>query len=327
MRIVVALGGNALLPRGTPMTFENQQANISAACRALAPLASAHELVITHGNGPQVGLLALQATAYDEESAYPFDVLDAETEGGIGYLIEREMRNHLPPAKPVATVVTMIEVDPADPALADPTKFVGPVYSSGAASRLAAAHGWVMKPDGDGHRRVVASPLPLRVLELLPITWLLEKGAVVICAGGGGVPIMFHRGSGSLVGVEAVVDKDHASAVLARDLRADLLVIATDVDAVYLNRGTAEQRAIARAHPDAIRKDWFPAGSMGPKVEAAVSFVSDTGHDAVIGALDELDRLLAGVAGTRITTTARGIQLHPTAEPTQGGTMRGPGTA
>jgi carbamate kinase len=208
--------------------------------------------------------------------------------------------------------VTMTEVDPADPAFADPTKFVGPVYSTGDASRLAATHGWAMKPDGDGHRRVVASPSPLRILELLPIVWLLEKGAVVICAGGGGVPVMVHQGSGSLVGVEAVVDKDRASAVLARDLRADLLVIATDVDAVYLNWGTATQCAIASAHPDAILKGRFPAGSMGPKVEAAVSFVTDTGHDAVIGALDDLERLLAGDAGTRITTAAHAIELRKT---------------
>ena len=234
MRIVVALGGNALLERGAPMTVQNQRANVATACAALAPVALAHQLVITHGNGPQVGLLALQAAAYDDASVYPFDVLGAQTEGMIGYLIEQELGNRLPFEKSLATVLTMVEVDPADPAFDDPTKFVGPIYTAEEAHRLAALHGWVVKPDGHSWRRVVPSPLPRRIFELRPIEALLAQGCVVICAGGGGIPTMYQPGTRTLVGVEAVIDKDRASAVLARDLVADALVITTDTNAVYV---------------------------------------------------------------------------------------------
>jgi carbamate kinase len=293
----------------------------------LAPIALAHELVVSHGNGPQVGLLALQASAYDEESAYPFDVLGAQTEGMIGYLIEQELGNLLPFDKPLATVLTMTEVDPGDPAFADPSKFVGPVYTQEVAQRLAAARGWVVKPDGDAWRRVVASPSPTRIFELRPIEWLLAQGCVVICAGGGGIPTMYEppanespvndptmkeQGTRRLVGVEAVIDKDRASAVLARDLHADLLVIATDTWAVYTDWGTPRQQAIARAHPDALAGFIFPAGSMGPKVEAAADFARGTGKDAVIGAVSDIEGLLAGTSGTRITTSAAGIARYAT---------------
>jgi carbamate kinase len=300
MRIVVALGGNALQRRGEPMTVEGQRENVAVACQALAPVAAEHELVITHGNGPQVGMLALQAASYDEVSTYPFDVLGAQTEGMIGYFIEQELGNLLPFEKPLATLVTMTEVDPADPAFTHPTKFVGPVYTEADAHRLAADRGWTVKPDGPSWRRVVPSPMPVRIFESRPIEWLLSQGSVVICAGGGGIPTMYRAGTRTLVGVEAVIDKDRATTVLAEGLNADLLVIATDVDAVYLNWGTPEQVAVAVAHPDALPSEQFPAGSMGPKVEAAAAFARNTGKPAVIGSLGGLPGMISGTAGTRI---------------------------
>ncbi|CAB4849496.1 unannotated protein [freshwater metagenome] len=313
MRVVVALGGNALQRRGEPMTVENQRASVRVACEALAPVALEHELVISHGNGPQVGLLSLQASAYDATSNYPFDVLGAQTEGMIGYFIEQELGNLIPFDKPIATIVTMTEVAADDPAMANPTKFVGPVYDQAQASRLAADHGWTVKADGDGWRRVVPSPLPLRIFEIGSIRLLLDAGTVVICAGGGGIPTMYLPESGisspndrnprTLVGVEAVIDKDRSSAVLAQELHADLLVIATDADAVYLDWATPTQRAVVRASPDAVEAFTFPAGSMGPKVEAAAAFArSAPGKVAVIGALSDLAEILAGAAGTRICT-------------------------
>ena len=310
MRVVVALGGNALLERGKPMTVQNQRVNVATACAALAPVALQHELVVSHGNGPQVGLLSLQAAAYDEASDYPFDVLGAQTEGMIGYLIEQELGNLLPFEKPLATILSMTEVDPEDPAFADPSKFVGPVYTAEEAQRLAAARGWVVKPDGEYWRRVVASPLPTRIFEIRAVEWLLTQGCVVICAGGGGIPTMYRPGTRTLVGVEAVIDKDRASAVLARDLAADLLVIATDTDAVYVGWGTPEQKAVATAHPDDLEALPFAAGSMGPKVEAAADFARGSGTAAVIGALSELPALLAGTAGTRVTTAATGVTFR-----------------
>lgn len=310
MRIVVALGGNALLTRGMPMTVSNQRESIALACQGLAPIAITHELVITHGNGPQVGLLALQSAAYDQDLSYPLDVLDAQTEGMIGYLVEQELGNLLPFEKPVATVLTMVEVDPDDEAFQNPTKFVGPIYPPEVAHRLAAERGWVVKPDGDQWRRVVASPQPRRIFELRAVQWLLERGAVVICAGGGGIPTMYRPGERTLVGIEAVVDKDRASAILARDIKADLLIIATDTDAVYTGWGSPNQRAIAVAHPDALAELSFPAGSMGPKVESAISFTRATGREAVIGALRDIPALLTGEAGTRISLNPAGISYR-----------------
>jgi carbamate kinase len=307
MRLVVALGGNALVERGQPMTIATQRAHIAAACEALASVAVEHDLVISHGNGPQVGLLSLQAAAYDVESSYPFDVLGAQTEGMIGYLIEQELGNRLPFDKPLATLLTMTEVDPDDPAFADPTKFVGPVYSAEQAAELARSHGWVVKPDGDRWRRVVPSPSPIRILEIRPIEWLLAHGCVVVCAGGGGIPTMYRHGTRTLIGVEAVIDKDRASAVLAREIKADLLVILTDTDAVYLDWGTPRARAITDADPRAIAALAFAAGSMGPKVSAAAEFARATGRDALIGALPQLQELLAGTAGTRISPRAFGL--------------------
>jgi carbamate kinase len=322
MRVVIALGGNALQRRGEPMTVDRQRQNVRLACRAIAPVALANELVISHGNGPQVGLLALQASAYDAESTYPFDVLGAQTEGMIGYLIEQELGNLLPFDKQLATVLTMTEVDPADPAFDDPTKFVGPVYTAAQARSLADERGWTVKPDGAGWRRVVASPTPRRIFEIRPIQWLLEKGVVVICTGGGGIPTMYLPDEGlagpddlnprTLVGVEAVIDKDRASALLAESIGADLLVVATDVDAVYLDWGTPGSRVIRAATPEALEAHGFAEGSMGPKVQAAAAFArSAPGRTAVVGALSDLSGIIAGEAGTRIAQDVPGMVLGP----------------
>ena len=299
MRVVVALGGNALLRRGEPMTAEVQRKNVRVACEDLAPVAFEHELVISHGNGPQVGLLALQTAAYKPEEAYPLDILGAESEGMIGYLVEQELGNLMPPDAPIATILTMVEVDPNDPAFDDPSKPIGPLYAKEEAEALAVAKGWHVRPDGDHYRRVVPSPLPRRIFELRPIRWLLERGVVVICAGGGGIPTMYTP-EGKLIGIEAVIDKDRASALLARELDADLLIMATDTDAVYLDYGTPEARAIVTATPDRLEEYDFPAGSMGPKVEAACAFATRTGNRAVIGALDDVIRMVAGEAGTSV---------------------------
>ena len=308
MRIVVALGGNALLRRGEPPTAENQRTNVHAAALALAPLARDHELVITHGNGPQVGLLALQAAALPGVAAYPLDLLGAQTDGMIGYLIEQELGNLLPENQPLATLLTMTEVDPDDPAFADPTKFVGSIYDEATARAAAAEHGWTVKPDGPHWRRVVASPKPLRIFEIRPVDLLLRAGCVVICAGGGGIPTMFERDaqgrrSNVLAGVEAVVDKDLASGVLARELDADAFVMATDVPAVIDHWGMPSARQIAAARPEWLLAQGFPAGSMGPKVEAAAAFATATGRPAYIGALEVIGDLLAGRAGTLVSTS------------------------
>ncbi len=301
MRILVALGGNALLRRGEPMTADVQRANVRVATAALAPVAANHQLVLSHGNGPQVGLLALQAAAYTEVEAYPLDVLGAQTEGMIGYLIEQELGNLLPPEVPFATILTMIEVDATDPAFADPTKFVGPVYDDAAADALAQEKGWVFKRDGDRLRRVVASPAPKRIFEIRPIRWLLEHDTVVICAGGGGIPTSWVPGQErTLAGVEAVIDKDLASELLARDIDADLFIMATDVDGVYDGWGTPEQHRIRRVTPDELRRRDFAAGSMGPKVEAAVRFVEATGRRAAIGSLNDIEGIVEGRAGTTV---------------------------
>ena len=301
MRIVIALGGNALLKRGEPMTAGHQRDNVRVAAGALARVAAEHELVISHGNGPQVGLLALQGAAYKDVEAYPLDVLGAETQGMIGYLVEQEVGNLLPIERPLATILTMVEVDPDDPAFADPTKFVGPIYDEAQASALAADKGWVVKPDGPHWRRVVPSPRPKRIFEIRPMRWLLEQGAVVICAGGGGIPTMYARGEERrLVGVEAVIDKDLASSLLARELGADLYVMATDVDGVYLDWGTPNQKRIDRATPPELDGIDLPAGSMGPKVAAATEFVTATGKRAAIGSLEQIDSLVDGSGGTQV---------------------------
>src|SRR5512139_1355902 len=301
MRIVVGLGGNALLKIGDPMTHDVQRANIKVAAQSLAPVAEKHQLVLAHGNGPQVGLLALQASAYKEVAPYPLDVLGAQTQGMIGYMIEQELGNLLPYEVPFATLLTMIEVDENDPAFQNPTKFVGPVYSKEEADQLKEEKGWVFKQDGAKWRRVVPSPLPKRIFEIRPVKWLLEHGTMVICAGGGGIPTMYEAGKQRiLTGIEAVIDKDLASELLARELEADLLVIATDVDGVYLDWGKPEQRMLGRVTPDELRSYNFPAGSMGPKVQAATRFVEETGKRAAIGSLEDIEQIVAGTAGTNV---------------------------
>jgi carbamate kinase len=308
MLVVVALGGNALLRRGEPMTVENQRQNVRVAAQALAPVARDHRLVIGHGNGPQVGLLALQAAAFDKTGAYPLDVLGAQTEGMIGYMIEQELGNLLPSDRSFATLLTMVEVDPDDPAFGNPTKFIGPVYLEDDAARLTGERGWTVKQDGRHWRRVVPSPDPKRIFEIRAIRRLLEDDTIVIAAGGGGIPTIYAGPDRrTLVGVECVIDKDLASGLLARELDADVFVMLTDVDAVYAEWGTPAQRAIRRASPAALAAMSFAPGSMGPKVEAACRFASATGRRAAIGALTELSRIIAGEAGTMVSATEPGI--------------------
>jgi carbamate kinase len=314
MRVVVALGGNALLRRGQALTAENQRKNARAACKALAPVAREHELVISHGNGPQVGLLALQGSAYTEVETYPLDVLGAQTEGMIGYIIQQELGNELPFERHLATLLTMIEVDAADPAFDDPTKPIGPLYSEEEARRLEAEKGWSFKPDGGSFRRVVPSPEPKRIFEIDAIKVLLEKGCVVICAGGGGIPTTYTDeetpAGRRLVGVEAVIDKDLASALLAVQLDADVLAIVTDVDAVYSGWGTPEQQAIRHVSPETLAAGEFAAGSMGPKVRAACAFVERTGRKAAIGSIHETGALIRGEAGTIVEPAAETAGVH-----------------
>jgi carbamate kinase len=309
MRILVALGGNALLRRGEAMTAENQRKNVRIAAGALAPLGREHQLVISHGNGPQVGLLALQGAAYQPVETYPLDVLGAQTEGMIGYMIEQELGNLLPFEQPFATLLSMVEVDPDDPAFGNPSKPIGPLYTEEEARRLQEEKGWTMAPDGDRMRRVVPSPKPKRIFEIRPIKWLLERGCIVICAGGGGIPTYYKPGR-KLFGCEAVVDKDRASALLARELEADLFIMATDADAIYLDWGKPAQRAIRRVHPDELGKFGFASGSMGPKVEAAVEFASRTGKTAAVGALADLERIARGEAGTSVSVDVQGLETY-----------------
>ena len=308
MRIVVALGGNALLKRSKPMNADVQRANVKIAAQALAPVAVKHQLVISHGNGPQVGLLALQGAAYGAVEAYPLDVLGAETEGMIGYMIEQELGNLLPFEVPFATLLTMVEVNADDPGFKNPTKFVGPIYEKPEADRIAAEKGWLFKPDGPKWRRVVPSPVPQRIFEIRPVKWLLDHGTIVICDGGGGIPTMYEPGADrKLAGVEAVIDKDLCSELLARELNADLLVMLTDASAVYVDWGKPTQRAIRRTSPEALAGVTFAAGSMGPKVEAACRFAAATGKLAAIGALQDLNRIIAGEAGTTVCPSGGGV--------------------
>jgi carbamate kinase len=298
MRIVIALGGNALLRRGEEMTAENQRENIRIAAKVLAPIIEKHEVVISHGNGPQVGLLSLQSAAYKEVEEYPLDILGAQTQGMIGYMIEQELGNHLPVEIPIASILTMVEIDPEDPAFSNPTKPIGPIYDEKEARDLAKLKGWNIKQDGNYWRRVVPSPEPHRIFQLRPIHWLLEKGTVVICAGGGGIPTSY-KDNGKLEGVEVVIDKDRASSLLAFELEADLLIMATDTDGVYLDWGSNSEKIISKTTPEEISKYSFDKGSMGPKVEAACSFVERSGQRAVIGSLKDIEKMVSGISGTQ----------------------------
>jgi carbamate kinase len=311
VRVVVALGGNALLRRGQALSADNQRANARAACKALAPVALEHELVVSHGNGPQVGLLALQGSAYTAVDTYPLDVLGAQTEGMIGYMLEQELGNELPFERHLATLLTMIEVDPDDPAFGHPTKPIGPLYDADDATRLEREKGWAFMADGDSMRRAVASPAPKRIFGVDVIRTLLERGVIVICAGGGGIPTAYANApppaDRRLHGVEAVIDKDLASALLAIEIGADVLAIVTDVDAVYADWGTPEQRAIRTATPETLAAAEFAEGSMAPKVRAACWFAERTGGFAAIGAIDDTQALLRGEAGTRVALDAAGV--------------------
>ncbi len=300
MRIVIALGGNALLKRGEKPDAAAQQANASRAVRALAPLAEEHQIVITHGNGPQVGLLAMEsATDPALRAPYPFDVLGAQTQGMIGYWLLQALQNALP-GRQVAALINQTLVSAADPAFAAPTKFVGQVYDEATAKRVAAEHGWSIAKDGPYWRRVVPSPVPHRVVETRIIRLLITSGAVVVCGGGGGVPVIRNQ-VGKLQGVEAVIDKDLAAAVLAEALEADALLLLTDVPAVMRGFGTSAAEPIFRATPAAMRATRFAAGSMGPKVAAVCRFVEVTGDVGAIGALEDAAAILAGKAGTIVT--------------------------
>ena len=304
MRIVCALGGNALLQRGQKPDADVQEANVRRAVTSLGPLAEHHELVITHGNGPQVGVLALQSASDPRlSSPYPFDVIGAQTQGMIGYWLLQALQNEIS-FKPVAAIINQTLVEANDPAFENPTKFVGETYDEETAHNLSIARGWDMARDGNAWRRVVGSPRPQRIVETRLIRLLLESGAIVVCAGGGGVPVIRDE-RGELVGVEAVIDKDLASAVLAEALDADALLVLTDVPAVMEHWGTPDQAPIRRASPPTLRALGMPAGSMGPKVEAASRFVELTGGFAAIGSLDDASAMLDGTAGTIVTPTGR----------------------
>lgn len=308
MRVVVALGGNALLRRGQELNAENQRENIRVAAAHLAAIQKEHELVIAHGNGPQVGLLSLMDAAYTAVDPYPLDVLGAETVGMIGYMIEQELGNIIPFEDHIVTVLTQIVVDPADPAFQNPTKPVGPIYDKAQADKLSKEKGWAMAPDGAYFRKVVPSPAPQRIIEMSAIKMLVDSGVVVICAGGGGIPVAYDENK-KLFGVEAVIDKDLASGLLAKGLGAEMFVMLTDVPCVYVDFGTKGQKAIRAAHPDALDALEFEAGSMGPKVRGACQFVRETGHMSAIGQLSDLEKIMDGEAGTLISDDVDGIQF------------------
>lgn len=298
MRIVVALGGNALLRRGEKPESAIQLEHVAEAAPGLAAAARDHEMVLVHGNGPQVGMLALESAADPSIShPYPFSDLVAETQGVIGYWLQQGLSN-AGLSTPVVTLVTQTVVDGGDPAFGDPTKFVGTVYEKERAAELADKHGWTVRADGDGWRRVVASPMPLRIVELEIARALLLSGTTVVLAGGGGVPVV--EGSHGFVGVEAVVDKDYVAALIAAELQADLLVLLTDVEGVMADYGTPEQRLMRQVRADELQSLSFPAGSMGPKVSAACGFVQDTGMRAAIGTLSAASDVIAGTVGTQI---------------------------
>lgn len=306
MRVVVALGGNALLRRGQKLSAENQRRNIRRAVGQLAHVHRDHQLIIAHGNGPQVGLLALMDEAYKAAEPFPLDILGAETVGMIGYMIEQELGNLIPQDDHIVTVLTQVLVDPDDPAFSHPTKPVGPVYDRSEAERLARDKGWTVAPDGRFYRRVVPSPLPRRIIEIDAIRLLVANGIVVICAGGGGIPTALDA-DGNLYGLDAVIDKDLASSLLATSLEAEMFVMLTDVSRVFTDYGSDQQKGIRAASPDAIEALHFDSGSMGPKVEGACRFVRATGGRSAIGRLSELEKIMRGEAGTLISADVDGI--------------------
>ena len=310
MRIVVALGGNALLRRGEPLTAAVQRTNVRLAALALADLARDHEIIVAHGNGPQVGLLALQGTSYDPKKPWPLDVLGAETDGMIGYLIEQELMNALPKGSRCATLLSRVEVDPKDPAFKTPSKPIGPVYTETEAASAARDHGWQMVQEATGGmRRIVPSPMPLRIIGLDAIKVLLDAEHIVVCAGGGGIPVMLNT-TGDMEGVEAVIDKDRTSALLALGLDADALLLLTDVPSVYRDFGAPNQSAIGTTTPAKLGNLDLPPGSMGPKVAAAVAFAIVSGRLAGIGQLTDARAIIEGRAGTRVLTDDPKARQH-----------------
>jgi carbamate kinase len=297
MLVVMALGGKALLRRGEPLEVDVQRRNLLAAvARAIAPVARRHQAVITHGNGPQIGLLALQASAYRDVKPYPLDVLGAESEGMIGYLIEQTLASELP-GREIATLLTQVEVDPSDPAFTKPTKPIGPLYDKAQAKELAARTTWAWVRDGQGFRRAVPSPTPRRIREIKTIKLLVRAEVTVICAGGGGIPVVADA-NGALRGAEAVIDKDLSAALLAEEIGADVLLLLTDVPAVWTRWPKSEGEPIRHTTPTALRTFTFDPGSMGPKVAAACRFAERTGRTACIGAMEQAGEILAGTAGT-----------------------------
>ena len=302
MRVVIALGGNAILNRGEAMTAVNQRSNIRRAAQAIAEvIAAGHDVVVTHGNGPQIGLMALQDMAHDQALASPTDVLGAETEGMLGYLIAQELGNALPKQKEIAALLTQIEVDAADPAFQKPTKPIGPLYSKEEMAALATKHGWHMVPDGVHFRRAIASPRPKRILEIAVIRLLIKHGVTIICAGGGGIPVI-RQENDAYTGIEAVIDKDHASGLLAREINANALLLLTDVDGVYLDWGTPQQRKLKTVTPSALSARRFALGSMGPKVAAAIDFATGGRGMTGIGRLEDALEILKRHAGTVVVS-------------------------
>ncbi|WP_156816635.1 MULTISPECIES: carbamate kinase [Serratia] len=298
--VVIALGGNALLRRGEPLEADIQRRNVLLASRQIAALTKDWNVVLVHGNGPQVGLLALQNSAYPQVAPYPLDVLGAESQGMIGYLLIQELKNCLPEQQ-VSALLTQVEVDPDDGAFSNPSKYIGPVYDQETALALSLDKGWAIKPDGKYFRRVVPSPKPLNIIETAAINALIAQGHLVVCAGGGGIPVL--RQEGRLQGIEAVIDKDLSAAFLAEQINADALLILTDADAVYLDWGTRQQRALSKVTPEDLADITFDAGSMGPKVSAASHFVRSRHGIAGIGALQDATRILTGEQGTLISPT------------------------
>ena len=295
--LVVALGGNALLKRGEPLEAEIQRKNIDLAAKTIAQLTSSWRVVLVHGNGPQVGLLALQNSAYEKVTPYPLDILGAESQGMIGYMLQQSLKNQLP-NREVSVLLTQVEVDSNDPAFENPTKYIGPVYDKAQADMLVAEKGWTVKADGQYFRRVVPSPQPKQIVESDAITALIQRDHLVICNGGGGVPVV--EKADGYHGIEAVIDKDLSAALLARQIEADALLILTDADAVYLDWGTPTQRPISHITPQELDAMKFDAGSMGPKVAACSKFVAQCHGIAGIGALEDGPAILAGEKGTLI---------------------------
>jgi carbamate kinase len=307
MVIVIALGGNALLSRGEPLEADIQRKNVQLFSTSIAELAKEHQIIICHGNGPQVGLLALSMEAYGKVSPYPLDVLDAESQGMIGYLIQQGVGNLV--SKPVVTILSQVAVDIGDAAFNDPSKPIGPVYLKEQAKAISAELGWTIKPDGKYFRRVVPSPKPVEIVELDTIKLLMHAGTIVICGGGGGIPVVRGEG-GKLKGIEAVIDKDNTASLIAEKLNADMLLTLTAVDAIYTDFNTPKQRAIKVANPEDLLQMQFPKGSMGPKVQSSCRFAKNTNKTAIIGNLTEIKAIIKEESGSRIDATESGITYY-----------------